>query len=322
MKIAIDVGYSNVKPISESGAKVLIPSVVAPHRELPLAELAKNGIGYSVEIRRVNGDSEKYFVGDLALREGRCATFTMDRKKHLHPNHDVLVLTAAKALGAGIGTTLIAGLPIAYYREQKEELTQHYLELHAEVKINGDRMERVSFDKVIIYPQGAGALLTISDLPDTGLVLLVDIGQKTTDYITAEVQAGIARPVSSLCDSVEVGVHDIFEAIAAEFRSITGAPLDLTRAPEIFMTGKVFYRGKEIDFTDYIRKVRRTTAQSLADKILASLGDKADFVRKVYLAGGGAEALLETLGMFPTASIISDPQWANARGFMKLASIQ
>lgn len=318
MKIAIDVGYSSNKALSDTGERFYSPSVVAPYRELPLAELARNGVGYALEIREASGSTSKYFVGNLALREGRCATFTMDRKKHLHPNHDILVLTTARALGAGTDTTLIAGLPIAYYREQKEDLTQYFKGLHGEVKINGGQMTRVSFDKVIIYPQGAGALLTAPDLPDKGIVLLVDVGQKTTDYVTAEVAAGIARPVGSMCDSIEVGVHDVYEAISSEFRTRTGAPISLTRVPEIFKTGKGFFQGKEIHFTDFVNKTKLSVAQNIADKVQAALGDNADFVRKVYLAGGGALALPEIKNMFPAAEIIHDPQWANVKGFMKL----
>lgn len=318
MRIAIDVGYSGVKALSDTGEKYFCPSVVAPYRELPLAELARNGIGYAVEIRKVNGSINKHFVGNLALREGRCATFTMDRKKHLHPNHDIIVLTTTRVLGAGVGTTLIAGLPIAYYREQKEELTQYFLMLHGEVRVNGGQMEKVSFDKVIVYPQGAGALLMAPNLPDKGIVLLVDIGQKTTDYVTAEVAAGIARPVGSMCDSIEVGVHDVYEAIASEFRARTGAPISLTRVPEIFKTGKEFFQGVEINLTDFVNKTKISVAQSIADKVQAALGDNADYVRKVYLAGGGAIALPELKNMFQVAEIIYDPQWANVKGFMKL----
>ena len=48
MQIAIDVGYSHVKAVSPD-RRAIIPSVVAPHRNLSLADLSRNGTGYTVE---------------------------------------------------------------------------------------------------------------------------------------------------------------------------------------------------------------------------------------------------------------------------------
>jgi len=64
------------------------------YRELLLADLSKNSSGHVVTIRRLDGTITRHFVGELALREGQGATFTLDREKHKHPDHDVLILTA------------------------------------------------------------------------------------------------------------------------------------------------------------------------------------------------------------------------------------
>jgi len=76
-----------------------------------------------VSVRKVLGDTSKHFLGDLGVREGQGATFTLDREKHLHPNHDVIIITAARLLGANPGTSLVVGLPVAYYRRQTEEMS-------------------------------------------------------------------------------------------------------------------------------------------------------------------------------------------------------
>ncbi|MCL6479613.1 MAG: ParM/StbA family protein [Peptococcaceae bacterium] len=316
MEIAIDVGYGFTKALSVS-SKVLIPSVVSAYRDLVLSDISRNGTGHAVQIRRLDGSVSRHFVGDLALREGHVASFTLEREKHRHPNHDILLLTAARLLGAGSGATLVAGLPIAYYKTQKEDLKKHLESLHAEVSVNGGAFERVSFGKVIIYPQGAGALFTMTGLPENGLVLLVDVGQKTTDYITAEVSGGRVKPVSSLCGSVETGVYAVYEALAQEFQARTGAPLASIRAAEIVSNnGVIYYFGKEMDFSNSLKKIRTEVAQSIADQVQAALGDRFAFLRNVYLAGGGAEALPQLSSMFPFAQSLPDPQWANARGFL------
>lgn len=316
---AIDVGYSQTKAVSLDH-KIMLPSVVAPYRELPMGDLLKNS-GHVVIIRKVNGDIQRYFTGELALREGQGVTFTLDREKHLHPNHDILMLTAAYLLNAGAGTTLVAGLPVAYYRLQKDELRRHLELLHAEVSVDGGSFRRISFGKVIIYPQGAGALLTVGNLPGSGLVCLIDVGYKTTDYVTVEMFGGQGKPVASLCGSVEYGISRIHEAVAAEFEVKTGAPIDLNTAASLADAGKTTFRGKEIDLTTAIKAARETTARAITDRVLAALGPKGDFITKFYLAGGGALTLTELKDMFPAgqAQVIPDPQWANAEGFLTLS---
>lgn len=323
MQIAIDVGYSCVKAVTPE-RRTMIPSVVSSYRDLVLADLSKNGTGM-VEICKKGGMVKRYFVGDLALREGYAASFTLDKEKHRHPNHDVLVLTAARRLGAGLETTLVAGLPVAYYRAQRDELKKHLEGIEAEVSVDGGQAEKISFGKVIIYPQGAGALLTAKDPPGSGLVLLIDPGQKTTDYVTAEVVNGmdndIVKPVSSLCGSIELGVHDVHEAVAAAFQVRTGAPLAAVRVSEVVAkNGKLCYYDKEIDLQGELEKARADVALAIADQVQSALGDHFAFMHRIYLAGGGALAFPLLKELFPTAQILPDPQWANAMGFLKVVS--
>lgn len=317
MQIAIDVGYSHTKAVS-SDRRAILPSIIAPFRELPLADLSRNGVGHIVTIKQVDGTTTRHFVGELALREGQGATFTLDREKHLHPNHDLLILTAARLLGTGPGATLVVGLPVAYYRAQRDVLRRHLEALHTDVSVDGLPFKRVSFGKVIIYPQGAGALLTVSGLSENGLVCLIDVGHKTTDYVTVEIIAGQGKPVSSLCGSIEYGVFQVLEAVAAEFEARTGAPLDVSMAANLAAVGDLTFRGRRLDLTDAVATARKSAARVIADRVLAALGPKGDFIAKFCLAGGGILALPELKEMFPAAEILPDPQWANAEGFLRL----
>jgi plasmid segregation protein ParM len=320
MKVmAIDVGYSATKAVSVSG-RVLIPSVVAPFRELPLADLSGNGSGYVTTIHRLSGGSSRHFVGDLAVREGLGATFTLDRDKHKHPNHDILVLTAARALGAAAGVRLVVGTPVAYYGLHKEELQRQLEGLHAEVSIEDAPPARVSFGEVMVYPQGAGALLMATDQPESGLVLMVEVGFKTTDYITAEVIRTRIRPVASLCGSIETGVYAVYEAVAGAYHTMTGAPIKIIRVPEITAAGgKTYYYGREIDLSGVLRAARDQVALTIADQVKSALGERMAQVRRSYLAGGGALELPGLEKHFPVCRLLEDPVWANAEGFLRRA---
>lgn len=68
-----------------------------------------------------------------------------------------------------------------------------------------------------------------------------------------------------------------------------------------------------------IKKARSEIARAIADQVLAGWGERADFVRKVYLAGGGILDLPDLKNMFPAAAVLPGPQWANALGFLKVA---
>ncbi|MEW6696432.1 MAG: ParM/StbA family protein [Bacillota bacterium] len=314
--IAIDVGYSHVKAVSHEG-RVVIPSVVAPARELSLSDFAQK-TGYAVSIKRPDSPLQKYFVGELAIKEGQGATFTTDREKHRHPNHDILILTVAKLLGAEPGATLVAGLPIAYYKSQKEELKQHLEQLEAEVATGSGDPKLIKFGKVIVYPQGAGALLKAPLLSNSGTVLLVDVGQKTTDYVTAEIVNDVVRPIASLCGSVETAVSSVYDAFAVEFQALTGSPISPVRVIEIVRgNGTVVFNGKEYDFRPVIKTIKESVARSIYDQVQAALGERFSFLSRIYLAGGGAVAL-PLSDFFRGAISIPEPQWANAQGFLSI----
>jgi plasmid segregation protein ParM len=161
-------------------------------------------------------------------------------------------------------------------------------------------------------------LLTASDLPDNILVCLVDVGYKTTDYVLARVAGGRVGPEGG--GSVEYGVFQMYEAVAAAFGSATGAPLDMSVAAAVVAQGRVTFRGRELDLTAAVKAARVNTARAIADRVLAALGQKGDFVAKFYLAGGGAVALPELTEMFPAAEVLPDPQWANAEGFLRVVT--
>ncbi|AEG58969.1 ParM/StbA family protein [Desulforamulus ruminis] len=314
--LAIDVGYSHVKAVSTE-SRILIPSIVSPYQEMVLADLSSTDTGHLVKVKKVDGTTIIYFVGELAVKEGRGATFTLDRQKHKHPNHDILVLTASRILEAQPGSTLGVGLPVAYYRTQREELIQHLMGVHGDISVNDSILRRISFGKVIVYPQGAAALITAPGLPQNGLVLLVDVGYKTTDYIVAEVVGGKVRPVSNLCGSVETGIYAVHETIALEYQNQTGMPLSVVNVPQVLSEeGKIIHYGREIDFNLTLEKIKTEIAMNIVDQVTARLGERMAFVRKAYLAGGGAKCLPVLSSMFPVTTILPNAQWANAEGIL------
>ena len=315
-KIAIDVGYSHTKAMTSEG-RVIIPSVVAPYREQALEVENKE---YKTDIRYPGLDTKSYFVGELAEREGREQTFTLDAKKHLHENHNVLIMTASTALEMQPRATVVVGLPVTYFRSQKQDLEECLRSIEASVGIDNKHFGYVQFENVIVYPQGAGALMVAPDLPREGKVLLVDVGFKTTDLVTAEIVNGQVRPIGSLCTSFEIGVFNLQEIIRQAFQKRTGVPLIQNAAKTLITEGKIYHYGKLLDFGLEIQKAKQAVTQSIIDQVQNFMANQMASLRIVYLAGGGAIMLPELQRVYPITSVIPDPQWANVRGFLQVAS--
>lgn len=320
MDIAVDVGTGYVKGMSGEGEQVIFPSHVAPATDLVLADFSSPGDGYTSEIKFMGKDTEKYYVGELAIREGRNPGFNLERDKYLHKNHSVLLLTTVRLL---LGTqkpdavNLAIGLPIGYYRRNKDQLQMNLKNLSACVGVNDLDSLMIEFDTVSIYPQGVGALFTLADdLPDSGLVGVVDPGCGTTEYLVVEIKNGKAYPISSLSGSVEMGTYAVYRAVSDEYQKVTGGFMDVVRAAQVVRDGKAFYRGKEIDFAGVVTRIRNETAKSIADGILSAWKNVADMMRKVYLAGGGALEMRSLTDFLPAAVILPNPQWANVRGYL------
>jgi len=315
--LSVDVGYGYTKAVSAQGKRICFPSIISSARDLPLAELLDGRTGHTVTIQREGLQTEHYFVGDLAVKEGRSVQYTLDDVKHKHPVHDVVLLTAVALLEPKATGKLMVGLPVDYYREQGKSLTHHIKNLSAMVSVDGGPETKIHFDDVMVYPQGAGALLVATDMPFEGIVALVDVGHKTTDCVALELGNGTSRPVQSMCISVEAGIVHLHQALAEEFIKLTGTRLPAVYTEQVLRTGRVWFRGRELDLSQYLTKARKVIARSIADRILAAWGDRADFVGRVYLAGGGVLELPELQKMLPGSVVIPDAQFANALGFLK-----
>ncbi|MTI85645.1 MAG: ParM/StbA family protein [Firmicutes bacterium] len=315
--VAVDVGYGFTKAVSGSGKRICFPSVISPARDLPLAELADNSTGHKVKICKEGGQEEEYFVGELAMQEGHSVHFTLDDVKHKHPAHDIVLLTAAALLEPESINKLVVGLPVDYYREQGKSLKSHLQNLSATVSVDGKPEVLLSFEEIHVYPQGAGALLTVSDLPGGGIAALVDVGHKTTDCVAIEIKNGSSRPVQSMCVSVEAGILHVHKAVSEEFLKRTGIRLPANYTEQVMRDGQIWFRGEKVDLGQTLKEKRRVVARAIVDGVMASWGDRADFVRQVYLAGGGVLELPELSDMLKGSSIVPDAQFANALGFLK-----
>lgn len=331
LSLAVDVGYSQTKALSSAGPRALFPSAAAPAPPDVLAgALAGQGPGHRVTVRRLGEEAREYLVGEAALASLRAET-TQAREKPPEL-HDLLLLAAAYLVGAG-GTgdfpganapALGVGLPLAFYRAQKDALRDRLGRLGAWVSADGGEERWVTFSRVIVAPQGAGVVLAQDGLAD-GLHGLLDIGEYTADYLLVDVRGGAPAPILDACGSAEAGVSLVKQAVAQAFQAATGEPLpvgEVPRVTEAALAGKpVPYRGRELDLTPAARLAVKDAARLIVSRVQAAWGPRAGFAAKVFLAGGGALLFQRELAAyFPQAAVVEDPIFANCRGYLAALS--
>ncbi len=314
MIISIDVGYSQVKAVSENSNKVLFPSVKATMVNDPLGGILKNGIGHKVRIRNLNNE-QTFLVGEAA-RQSLTATATLSREKSAEL-HDLFILTAAYLCGANGFTNLAVGLPLAFYRFQKDELRARLEKISGHITVDNGPERYISISGVNVFPQGVGVLISSEIDVSEGLVSVIDIGYYTTDFLLCEVVNGSYKPLPEFCGSIDSGVHLVSRALEIAYQEKTGSLAPKTILDSLITGKPVYFNGKQYDFATEFEMARQYTAEQILQEVTAAWGKQSEAIYQNVLAGGGSLLLKDYLKL--TNKVIpADPVFANANGFLSL----
>jgi plasmid segregation protein ParM len=321
MLVSVDLGYGYTKAVSEKG-RAVFPSMLCPAPETPfdLAPGAKRP-GHIVEFRGAGSlAGSRFFVGELAAREGRAVELTLARERFGREASVTLTAAAAGLVGAEGRTELAFGVPLAYYKAQREEVRRSLEGLGFYVRVDEGPERFIILRAVHVFPQGVGALFSAADLPEEGLVGLVDIGYFTTDHLLVELGREGAVPLPGFMSSIEVGVATALKLFADAFRDRTGRPLTLSEAQSLWARREVTFAGRRLDLEPHKAAARLAAGRAVAEAVYAAWAEKADFLDGVMLAGGGALEFLPVLReRFRALEVLPDPVFANALGFYRMA---
>lgn len=157
-----------------------------------------------------------------------------------------------------------------------------------------------------------------------GMVLVVDIGGNTTDIALLENGSLLFDGAST---SFEVGALHLYERIAASAKDRMG----LARTPTLGSIEKAIREdGGQLNIgnhseniRDLVASERRAIVNELIPRIQKILSKRVDEVETVLFAGGTSKLLEEDLRGVQVGKakirVVEDPQFANARGYYKLA---
>ncbi|MDF3831423.1 PRTRC system protein D [Cupriavidus basilensis] len=313
---AVDVGFGNTKYISSVvGGEIRcasFPSLAYPSMRDPSVHpgyerrktvvIPLNGLFYEVgpEV-------------ELAADTFR-ATQMHDRYIET-PEYMALLRGALAMMKVSAIDLLVVGLPVAMLSSKKASLEKAMTGAH---DVGGGKSVTVRKALAVAQPQGALVDFAVQHNKTTTIEreqsLIIDPGSRTFDWLVAR---GM-RLVQNKSHSVNRGVSDMLQAMAAEISADIGTPYtDIDAIDWALRTGKnpVIYQ-KPYDISRAM-----PMAHSIAQQAVASMMrwiEASYSFQNIILVGGGAYLFKRAVKeAFPKHRIleVKDPLHANVRGF-------
>jgi len=304
--IGLDIGYGNVKIVSESHRHIY-PSLVAPYDD-SFHDIMPMQNNPAVVLYK----GAKYVVGHDAARIHSATPPSLFRDWIVTDTYKILLLSAFRRLGTD-SVSMVTGLPISYYKKDKSRL--------AVVIEDVARQERIRIERLKVYPQPLLAyfdyILDGSGREAEGTatdedVLVLDIGYFTMDWIV--IRGSFIDP--SLTGSEEMGFSKIVQMVQKAVFEKYDVKLDSAQVQHVIRRGRLTVKGIQHDLKNDIDRVREIVIRSIVNIVRSSV--PIDTL-KVLLAGGGAEFFRGYAGRLINGRILDNPAMAIASGAWKVA---
>jgi len=259
----IDVGYSHTKLVGKKGEDIFRSTI-------------RNGV---IE---VNTNSTVIEYEGRKMTVGERGRITVATNKIADPNFEPLLMTAIlrnmDEKLTKVKVKLVTGLPIGWYKKQKDELKDFLLNKEVVIGYKG-KDRTIHIEDVIVFPQSAGLALTNpNDFADGKTNLIVDIGGLTVDVSYYE-----GRRIVKL-ESYQLGMIKFYGKVASAINSQFNVQVDDQDVERFIEEGSVTVDEKQLDF-DF-----ETLFKDHMDEIVTRL--KTDFpydtVHKKTWVGGGS----------------------------------
>lgn len=324
--IGIDIGYGYVKA-SDGEKEFIFPSTVGVGTDLKFNSLLMN-FKKPTDNMIITVDNRKYFVGELAIRQSPMVSRSMGRNRIEDNSARVLLLTAMALFMDGTEQefNVVTGLPVDYYQLYKDDWAHIMQGTHA-VRFGSGAEEKpmlIAIDKIQMIPQPFGTLydrrldddgnLLQNDLADLR-VGIVDIGYKTSDLALAD---GLEF-VGKKSNSSEFAMSTAYNIIAQRIQDKYKVGKEHYELDKVIESGVLRVAGVPHDISEF----KKEALGSLSDILISevnSIWDKRE-IDVIMLTGGGGKAIAEYfLPRFQQGVLVNGPQFANVRGYLKLAN--
>jgi plasmid segregation protein ParM len=293
--VGIDIGFGFTK--ATNGKDVLLFKSV--FGEAVEVQFMDNILDHTekYEHLHIEFDGNAFFVGELAEYQSNVRFFTMDQDQFVSRFVKILSLAAlSHLLPNSVPIRLVTGLPVAYYRQQKDVITKMLRGEHKVTCVGEDNRRQeilIDINQVLVVPQPFGSLLNLlfdSDKKSGNKrfmqekVGIIDIGFRTSDYTIANRSKYMERGSRT----TDCGISHAFATIAKKLQEKTGVNPELYRLYKSVERGSIKIRGKNYDLTKFIEQVFSQLASDVANEVNQLWAEDWDIDTIVITGGGGA----------------------------------
>lgn len=331
-----DYGNSETGGVVISGKDILqqtIPSAVAlgDPRVLQSLDVALSSGDY---VFQMEGDSNAYFIGNLALSQGKEPVSdrgNIKRYQSINSVRCLLVNAAALIKRKAFGLHVVTGLPMETYKDAttaREEVIRA-LSGTRRFSLNGEQYTvEVTCDRVL--PEGSGSSIT-GGASGSAMHAVIDIGGRTTDlYVSKGLQ-----PQAAYCVGTPLGVESACDLLIQMVKAKHGRVLrpEETRLIMRALCGagkmpEISYNGQDLD----VFPLANAALQEIGSQILSWVaarwnsnerGDVGSEFKTISCIGGGAYYFASYLRTrIPHLTFVEAPELVNAMGYATFAHAQ
>lgn len=334
--IGSDLGYGQIKTVSGIEKKKFISAVGNPISNFGRSA-AVSSESELMNALTITFDNKIYYVGHNAIVNARNGRLTLRQNKADDIQNKIKFLTSL-ALFMDEDQTygefdIVTGLPVLEYRNQKDQLESmmsndgriFFFDMHYGPKIVSKSI-KINNVKVISQGEGAfydyilddeGNIVEENANAVSGVVMVVDVGYRTSDIVTME----NGRYIELLSDQFNKGVNTIHQEILRLIMEKFGIKKELKDLDQLVRDGFFYHNTKSYD----VRQIIETAAIPFAEDVVESLhttsNDQLGSVNHVIFTGGGAEIIyphvISLLNNIVKTSIMNDSEFCNANGYHK-----
>lgn len=307
MKIGIDVGYGYTKIVyGEDYESHIFPSVAAKAQKLEGVEA-----DFGDFLFEHNG--QKLFIGQAAMNAKSKfikSAFDGDRLNSETFQH-LFLCGLASTLKEDSEVSVVTGLPVNAFKRYRQDIeqfkTRHF------VKLNGKDI-LININNLQCIPQPLGTYLKVikshEELKEQ-MVLIVDIGFKTTDLLVVDND----RPLP-ISQSINFGMSDIARVVVEYVNSETDASYTINQIDEILNHGFSDMGVRRPVDEKLLNTAKGDLIEGIWNRIQEIYPDYRNFDRIIF-TGGTAKLLEEQIDSInlPSFVLASDSQLSNAIGY-------
>jgi plasmid segregation protein ParM len=337
LAVSMDVGHSCVKLLlalphyPAVRLAVKIPTVVY---DATSVIISNDETRRRADLETVSLRDRRYFIGNTAIRQGRATAFTgQDRDWTATDAHDVLVIGAWQKGLQELATwqaankhlvkpptkiALVLGLPAAFFTHQKEALQKRVHDLITPLLTAGQvltiRIRIQSESPLIQFIFDSNGKMDNKHRMSEEHWGVIEIGHYTTDFAICD-----HGDMVEYGNDSTMGVKKVYEDVGKAFQTM-GLSADIETVEAAITTKSIMVFGKKQDVSEIVDKAVASFSQSVVTESLRLLGDSAQRLNGVLVAGGGAGMVYdEILKSFPNAIKHDDPRFAVAEGYVRVA---